>query len=176
MRFILFIISLFSVTFLFGCQTNNATDVKLKEYIGMDISKTNIQELGSCDSITIVSASIHDTLFLLFRIPPNACSSCINQEISTMKNIFKPGYLPIIITSFDNCHDFLVFGRNFSFNEKELFNSSLLIKALDEQNLPYYLLVDPSFTIKDVFITKKENHMSTIEFLSSHSFSSANRQ
>jgi hypothetical protein len=170
MRFVHIIISLLYAIFLFGCQVNNATDTKFKEFIGLNIAQTNIQELGSCDSMEISNASIHDSLFFLFRIPPNSCSSCYYREISTMRDFFKDGDLPIIVTSFDNCRDFLVFGRNFSFNKKGLFNSSSLIKTLDEQNLPYYLLLDSLFTITEVFITKKDNHMSTIEFLSSHSF------
>jgi hypothetical protein len=44
-----------------------------------------------------------------------------------------------------------------------------LIRTLDEKIAPYYLLLDSLFTIKDIFITRKNNHLSTIEFFSSHS-------
>lgn len=169
MRFTIIIINCFLVVFLFACSQNYETNNILKKYIGMDISKTNSQELGSCDSMALSTTSIQDSLFFLFRIPHNACSSCYNQEISTMRDYFKDKRLPIIVTSFDKCRDFLAFGNNYGFNKKELFNSTSLIRNLDEQKVPYYLLLDSLFTIKDIFITRKNNHLSTIEFFSSHS-------
>ena len=103
MRYVHIIISLLYAAILSGCLANNSKDAEFKEFIGLNIAQTNIQELGSCDSKEITNVSIHDSLFFLFRIPPNSCSSCYYREISTMRSFFKDGDMPIIITSFDNC-------------------------------------------------------------------------
>ncbi|MGQ1947703.1 DUF1573 domain-containing protein [Geofilum sp. OHC36d9] len=169
MRILLMLFSLFLVALLFRCKEDNASNDKNSGLIGMDISKTNIQEYGSCDSIGITALSQDDSLFFLFRIPPNACSSCYNREISTIKDFFTDDDFPIIVSSFDNCRDFLAFGSNYDLNPKEFYNSTSLIKTLDKQSIPYYLFLDSSFIVKDVFITRKNDHLSTIQFLSNHS-------
>jgi len=76
--------------------------------------------------------------------------------------------MPVIVTSFKNCRDFKVFGSNYSLNSKELYNSTTLIEKLDKQPNPYYIILDSVLTVRDVFICEKNNHLSTIDFLSQH--------
>lgn len=168
MRLILLSILFFVSLLWSGCKTNPASKNKIQGFIGMDISDISIQELGSCDSTELNSATFQESSFFLFRIPPNACSSCYNRELSTIRDFFSNKKMPVIVTSFNNCRDFNVFGSNYSLNSKELYNSTSLIEKLDKQPNPYYLILDSSLTVRDFFISEKNNHLSTIDFLSQH--------
>lgn len=169
MRYIILSITFLATLICSGCKMNSDSGNNVKEFIGINISNKQIQELGSCDTIAISPSIFQDSLFFLFRIPPNACSSCYNRELSTIRDFFSNKKMPIIISSFKNCRDLMVFGSNYSLNRKELYNSTLLIKKLDKQSIPYYLFLDSSLIVRDVFISEKNNDLSSINFLSKHS-------
>jgi len=120
------------------------------------------------DSTTIKNIiNEKNSYILIFRIPKRSCTSCIHREFDLLKNHQGiKAFLPIkVITDITVFRDFLLFA-NYSKDENiEIFNCNDKLTYLDNIGKPYYILLNKSLRIQEIFITVKSEGKLSENFL-----------
>lgn len=122
--------------------------------IGLSIQDIEVQRATDF-STEKLGNYILDSVKVIFRIPQTVCSSCINREISILKENYKDKPMPIIVTSFDSKRDLLVFIKTFDFETTNVCNRSYdFFESFKETN-PFYLYVNKSMIVQNIYIVPK---------------------
>ncbi len=108
---------------------------------------------------------------LFLRIPPNCCSPCLNHEIQLLNEVTNKSIIDntIILTSYENLRDLMVFKRNFSGFNFKCYNIGSEELGLDDQflDVPYYFALKSSrsLEIKGIYKTGKEYSTESKDFI-----------
>jgi hypothetical protein len=122
-----------------------------KSIIGFSIQDVEVQRATDF-STEKLGHYILDSVKVIFRIPKNACSSCINREISILKENFKDNPMPLIVTSFDSKRDLLVFIKTFDLEISNICNRPSDFFESFKEISPYYLWVNKTMIVENIYI------------------------
>jgi len=98
-------------------------------------------------------ASIINKPTLVLRYSEFVCQSCVDNQIELLKKFGEETgeQNVLIISTYDEIRNLIIFKRANQLN-MDIYNIEKLKIPLDSENIPYYFVIDESFTIKHVFI------------------------
>jgi len=133
---------------------------------GSEISELTFVENSKGESVPLKSL-IQDKPLLVFFVKSINCSVCLDEEMAIFSEIiqkFKINNRIIVIRSFQNKRQKIVFENQFNVPVYETKDNTLNIPA-EKKQTPFYFVLTPEFLVQNTYIPDRYNSDLSKEYL-----------